>query len=119
MSEYKPIILTTESYIERLRKSYMRDSLAEKKCLANLLGIQIHTGNYLPKKWEQTRYPKSKKKRIRQKFAKKYGKWVEQAHLINPEYLKELNSKIDREFFLESHSVQIPLSTWYGGFYDK
>lgn len=114
MSENKPIaILLPDSYVDKLKKAYSRDSIAEKECLVRLSGVQIYRDKYLPKKWVQTRFPKSKKKRIRQKFAKKYGKWQEQAFVIDPKYILEFDGKIDNYIFNDPEYTKIPFSTWY------
>lgn len=46
-------------------------------------GVDVHLSNYLPseKKWEQVRFPRSKRARIRRKWAKDTRRnwaWVEQ-----------------------------------------
>lgn len=49
--------------------------------LSNYYGLPIFETELIPKKRVQTRFPRSKKRRIKEKWAKKYYKLVDQAVL--------------------------------------
>jgi hypothetical protein len=51
----------------------------------NLFGIEFRECKHLPTKWVQVRFPCSKKRRIRKKWARNQGNWreVEMVYLID------------------------------------
>jgi hypothetical protein len=68
-------------------------------------------------KYIQSRYPKSRKKRIRNKFAKKYGEWVDSVYFLNSDIMDLFKFKLEREIdfnILSSINNEVPFHYWYG-----
>jgi hypothetical protein len=65
--------------------------------MSSPFGIEVYAieSKYLPKehKFVQSRYPKSRKRRIREKFRKKYGRWIEMPN--------------DKLYFIDKSAMQL------------
>lgn len=109
-------LLAPRSFIDQLRDEISDIRNENISFNPALCGVTVVASKYLPKKYVQSRYPKSKRKRIRKKFAKKYGRWVEQAYLLDERLLDSLKFKaerrVDDEIFRELYRP-----TWRFPFY--
>lgn len=111
-------LIAPPSFLDQMSSDLIDRQMEHLQYRPTVCGVTIVESAYLPKKYVQSRYPVSKKKRIRRKYAKKYGRWIEQAYLFDSKLLDsiklKLEHRLDDSIFKDSHTHEVPFYTWYG-----
>jgi hypothetical protein len=96
-----PSVYRTVQGMAQMRENARKDidvfARGLEKSLFNMMRVCIDP--YMPKVWRQVRFPRSKKKRIRKKWAKDRRNWKEfdVAYFVNPDAFRRIRYPDGRE----------------------